>query len=198
MTENKEYRGGWSGNRWRITAWTTAAFLLLFPWLAMQVTDEVQWDEIDFAILGALLVGAGLTYELAIKKTGSHSYRAAVGVALAAAFILIVGNGAVGVIGTSHDKANLMFGGVLTVGFIGAVIGRFKSRGMTRAMFATALTQVLAGLIVLIAGFASTGPIWPMDILMATAFFTALWCVSAWLFRKAESGNGSTISSKRQ
>ena len=64
-----------------------AAFILLLPLLAMQITDEVVWDLADFAVAGALLVGTGLTYELAARMTGNTAYRAAVGLALAAALI---------------------------------------------------------------------------------------------------------------
>ncbi|MGH6903735.1 MAG: hypothetical protein ACREIR_13455 [Geminicoccaceae bacterium] len=82
---------------------TVAALILLLPFFAMEVTDQVVWDVADFAFFGALPVGAGVTYELAARKTGNTAYRAAVGVALAAAFILVGVNGAVGVIGTERD-----------------------------------------------------------------------------------------------
>jgi hypothetical protein len=150
----------------------------------MQVTDQVVWDVADFTIFGALLVGVGVTYELAARKTRNVAYRTAVGVALAAVFILVGVNGAVGIIGTENDDANLMYGGVLAVGIIGAFIARFRPHGMARALFATALAQTLVAVIALIAGFGSTGLTCPLDILIATAFFTALWLISAWLFRK--------------
>lgn len=165
--------------------WGTAALMLLLPLLAMQVTDEVDWDVADFAIFGAMLVGAGGAYELAARMTGNNAYRAAVGVALAAAFILVWMNLAVGIIGTEDNSANLMYGGVLAVGIIGAVIARFQPDGMARALFATALAQVLVAVIALIAGLSSPGPIWPRDILILTGFFAALWLISAWQFRKA-------------
>lgn len=166
-------------------AWSAAVVILLIPLFLMQVTDQVVWDVTDFAVLGALLVVVGLTFELAVKKTINAAYRAATGVALAAAFILIGVNGAVGVIGTAHDDGNLMFGGVLALGIIGSIITRFKPRGMARVMFVTALAQALVAVIALIAGFGSRGPIWPVDILISTVFFTALWLLSAWLFQKA-------------
>lgn len=56
---------------------------------------------------------------------------------------------------------------------------------IVRALFATALAQVSVPVIALIAGFGSTRPIWPLDILVATGFIAALWLLSAWLFRKA-------------
>ena len=135
--------GGGRRNRWTIAWATVAALILLLPLFAMEVTDQVVWDVADFAVLGALLVGAGVTYELAARKTGKTAYRAAVAVALGAAFILVWVNGAVGVIGTERDDANLMYGGVLAVGIIGAIIARFQPDGMARALFATALAQAL-------------------------------------------------------
>ncbi|MDH3216857.1 MAG: hypothetical protein OEN01_11270 [Candidatus Krumholzibacteria bacterium] len=185
MTGNTENGGGRRRSRWRIAAWAAAALILLLPLFAMQVTDQVVWDVADFAIFGALLVGVGVTFELAVRKTGNTAYRSAIGVALAAAFILVWVNGAVGVIGAERDDANLMYGGVLAVGIIGAIIARFQPHGMARALFATALAQALVAVIALIVGFGSTGPTWPLDMLILTGFFAALWLISAWLFRKA-------------
>jgi hypothetical protein len=122
MAGNAGNGGGRRGSRWRIAVWGTAALMLLLPLLAMQVTDEVDWDTADFAIFGAMLVGAGGTYELAARITGNTPYRAAVGVAIAAAFILVWMNLAVGIIGTEDNPANLMYGGVLAVGIVGAII----------------------------------------------------------------------------
>ena len=172
--------------RWRVAAWAAAAFLLLLPLIAMQFTDEVDWNLADFAVFGALLLGVGLTYELAARRTGDIAYRSAVGVALATAFILIWVNGAVGLIGSAGNDANLMYGGVLAVGFIGAVIAGFRPQGMVRALFGTAVAQMLVAVVALIAGLGSTSQYWPLDILVLNGFFAALWLTSAWLFRKAE------------
>ena len=90
-------------------------FLLLLPLLAMQFTNEVVWDLADFIVAGVLLFGTGLTYKLAAIKVGNIVYRSAVGLALTAAFILIWVNGAVGIIGSENNDANLMYGGVIGV-----------------------------------------------------------------------------------
>ena len=78
------------------------AFILLVPLLAMQFTDEVAWGVFDFAVAGALLGGTGLIHQLAASKAGNIAYRAAVGVALAAALLLVWMNLAVGVIGETR------------------------------------------------------------------------------------------------
>ena len=129
-----------------------AACILMLPLVAMQVTDEVRWDLADFVVAGALLVGTGLAYELAARKAGNVAYRAALGVALAAALLLVWLS-----LGRWHhrsdgDPANAMYFGVLAVGIIGAIIARFRPHGMARALFATALAQALVAVIALILG----------------------------------------------
>ena len=115
-----------------------------------------------------------------------NPYRAVVGVALAAAFILVWVNLAVGVIGTSGDPANLMYIGVLAVGIIGAIIARFRPLGMARALFATALAQALVAMIALIIGLGSPwSPPGVLGILILNGFFVALFVGSALLFRYA-------------
>ena len=183
MAGNAESRGGGRGNLWRLAPWAIATLLLLLPLVAMRFTDAVAWDGADFVVAGALLFGACGVFELAARTTGGRAYRAAVGLALAAALVLIWINLAVGVIGTADHPANLMYGGVLAIGVIGAIIARFRPGGMARALVATAIAQALVPLIVLIAGLASIRMLTPAFVL--TGVFVALWLGSAWLFRRA-------------
>ena len=179
-TDNSGRRGA---SHWRIATWGTAAALLLLPLVAMQVTDEVDWDLTDFAFAGALLGGVGVTFELAVRMTQRRAYRAAVAVALAAAFILIWMNAAVGIIGSEDNPANLMYAGVLAVAIIGAIIARFRPYGMARALVATALAQMSVAMIALVTGLGSTAS-GPLEILALNGVFAALWLISAWLFAK--------------
>jgi len=153
------------------------AFLLLVPLIAMQVTDEVRWSPFDFVVAAALLFGTGLTYELVARRMGSIAYRAAVGVAVAAALLLVWINLAVGIIGDEGNPANLMYIGVLAVGIIGAVIARLQPQGMARALLATALAQMLVAMIAKAAGMES--------MFILNGCFAALWVGSALLFRRA-------------
>lgn len=181
MATRTEDGGRQHASRWRIAAWTVAALILLLPLVAMQFTDEVVWDMADFAVFGALVLVVGVTFELAVRKTGNTAYKKAynigVGIALLAAFLLVWANGAVGIIGSEDNDANLMYYGVLAIGVIGSLIARFEPRGMAYAMVATAVAQVLAFVIALVAGWGFTGPV--------TLFFGALWLGSAQLFRRA-------------
>jgi hypothetical protein len=165
------------GRRWRIVGWSMAALAFLLPLAAMQVTDAVDWGAGDFVVAGALVLGVGLAYELAVRATGSGAYRAAAAMALAAAFVLVWVNLAVGVIGSEGDPANLMYGVVLAVGVAGAALARGRPKGMARALVAAALAQAAVAAIALGAGLDATPPL--------DAGFAALWLASAWLFRKA-------------
>ena len=171
---------------WRIARWSLAALILLLPLLAMQFTTEVAWDFADFMIFGALLAGAGGVYELAMRVSGHRAYRAATAVALAAAFILIWINLAVGIIGDENNPANLMYVGVLAVGIIGASITRGQPRGMARTLsvmaFAQALVPVIALLFLKIAPI--SGPA-GLIILVLNIGFIILFVGSALLFRRA-------------
>ena len=171
---------------WRIARWSLAALILLLPLLAMQFTTEVAWDFADFMIFGALLAGAGGVYELAMRVSGHRAYRAATAVALAAAFILIWINLAVGIIGDENNPANLMYVGVLAMGIIGASITRGQPRGMARTLsvmaFAQALVPVIALLFLKIAPI--SGPA-GLIILVLNIGFIILFVGSALLFRRA-------------
>ncbi len=164
------------------------AFILLLPLLAMQFTDQVVWDLADFAVAGVLLFGAGLTYELIARKAGRIAHRFAVGVAVAAALLLVWINLAVGIIGNEGNPANLMYIGVLAVGIIGAVIASLEPRGMARVLFATAGAQMLVPVIALIIGppqVSSWGAAGVFGVFGLNGFFAALWVGSGLLFRRA-------------
>ena len=157
------------------------AFILLLPLLAAPA-----WTLFDYVFAGALIFGTGLTYVLVAKKAGNIAYRAAVGIALAAAFLLVWLTGAVGIIGSEDNNANSMYFGVLAVGIIGAIVTRFRPHAMARALLATALTQALVAVIVLIIGLGSPwSPPGVLGTLILNGFFAALFVGSALLFRYA-------------
>ncbi len=162
-----------------MAAWIGTALILLAPLVAMQFTDEVDWTAGDFVFAGALLFGALGAYEFTIRKTSNTAYRAAVGIALASAVLLLWVNAAVGI---TDSAADAMYAGVPAVAVFGAIVARFQPRGMARAMFATALAQALIGVIALTAGIVPAYNS-AFEILGISAFFGALFIGSALLFR---------------
>lgn len=188
MAGNTQIAGRRRGNRWRIAGWGAAALMLLLPLFAMQFTDDVIWYETDFIVFGAMLVAAGSTFEIAARMTANNAYRAAVGIAVAAAFLLVWMNLAVGIIGSEDNPANLMYGGVLAVAIVGAVVARFRQHGMTRALVATALAQMVVAAIALMAGEHRSPVSSVTEILGLNGLFAAVWLMSAVLSRKASAG----------
>ncbi|MES2043325.1 MAG: hypothetical protein V4475_05575 [Pseudomonadota bacterium] len=185
MAITMDERGGRRGNGWRIAGWGAAAALLLAPLVAMQFTREVNWTSSDFALMAAMLGGVGVGVELAVRKSSNLAYRAAFGVALAAAFFLIVINGAVGIIGSEREDANLLFGGVILIALIGAIAARFRPAGMALTMGVAALAQLLVPAIALFGGLAPRAMVLAPEVPIATAVFAGMWLVAGWLFRKA-------------
>ena len=78
----------------------TVAFLLLIPFVAMRFTDGVKWSRFDFIVAGVLLLGTGLMCELVLRTVKKIESRIAIIVAIAAVFLLIWIELAVGIFGT--------------------------------------------------------------------------------------------------
>ena len=167
-------------NNMRIAIGT--GFILLIP-LLLTLLASWHWRPGALVLAFVLLFGgAGLTYELVAKKMKNKAYRFAVGLAMGTACILSWVN-LVRVV-ESENVANLLYYGVLAIGAIGAVIARFQPRGMARALFATALAQVLVPRIVLFFWGIRPGPGVGVGF-GVNAFFATLFVVSALSFRRA-------------
>lgn len=171
------------------------AFILLIPLAAMQFTDEVDWNWFDFVVMGALIFAAGLAFELIAGKTKATAYRAAAGVALAASFLLVWVNLAVGIIGSEDNPANLMYFAVVLIAIAGAAVARLRPLGMARAMFAAAAALALVPVIALLIGGSQASalrePPGMLGVFALNAFFVLLFVASALLFRRAASRAGS-------
>ncbi len=123
----------------RLIVWAAIiASLLLIP-LCLTIRDGAvegvgwNWTFSDFVVMGSLLFGSVLAYELVARKMSNFTYRIAFGITVVAALLLIWVNAAVGIIG-EPGGANLMYFGVIAVAIIGALIARFKPRGMARGV----------------------------------------------------------------
>lgn len=84
-------------NRWRVLGWGSAMALLLTPLIAMQFTHEVNWTASDFAFAIIMFGTAGLLLEIALRIFRTQWVRTMAVLAIAAAFLLIWIDGAVGI-----------------------------------------------------------------------------------------------------
>lgn len=169
-------------NPWRIAGWSLAGFVLVLPLVA-----GAPWTWSDYVFAAVLILSVGLPIELVVRKTSDTAYRAGVGAALAAAFLIVWLTGAVGIIGSEAHPANLLYLGVLALGVGGALAARFRPRGLARVMAGMALGVVGIGVAALVAGWGSDGPVWPWEVVVLNGFFAALFAGSAVLFRQAAS-----------
>jgi hypothetical protein len=169
----------------RPLAWSVIAGLLLAPAVAMRFTDEVQWTAFDFLAAGVLLIGPGLLIELVVWRSRSWAYRAGAALALFASVLLVWINGAVGIINSEGDPANLLFGAVLIVALIGALLAGFRAHGMSLALLMAAGVQVGIGATALALGWGVGNAQGMTAVIGSTVIFTAMWLGAAVLFRRA-------------
>ena len=76
------------------------ALILLIPFIAMQFTNEVDWNLFDFLVAGILLTGAGIMGELVMRTIGNKDYQIGMLAVILIALCLIWAELAVGVFGT--------------------------------------------------------------------------------------------------
>lgn len=74
--------------------------ILIIPFIAMQLTDDVNWTLFDFLVAALLLLSTGLTLDYIIRKVKKSKCRIALSVSLLAMLILIWAELAVGILGT--------------------------------------------------------------------------------------------------
>lgn len=173
MTDIDKTDSGWRASRWRITAWSSAALVVML----ILLVDDVDWETGVVIILGIFLVTPAVLHELASRYSGERAFKLALTLAIGATLLLLWVNGAVGIIGDDDNPANMIYLAIPAVVLIGAVIARLKPHGMKRTLYLAAAAQVLVFGIALAAGWGFTGPI--------TVFFVGMWLSSATLFRKA-------------
>jgi hypothetical protein len=113
------------------------------------------------------------------------AYRVAIGLGVAASLFLLMLIGAVGVIGVEGDPFDFVYFGVVGIGVVGALIARFRARGMAYALFSMALAQAVVVAVALIIGKQDSPVSSVTEIVGLNGFFIVLFVASALLFRRA-------------
>lgn len=162
--------------------------LLLIPLIAMQFTNEVNWTIFDFVVAAILLFGTGFTYKLLTSKVKSFTQKAAIIVAIGSSLFLVWTNLAVGIIGSEDNPVNIIYFFVIGIGIAGAVMSRFKSRGLSLTMFAIAIILLLIAFAVLIYAWTQSDDFKTNELMAYIGFhglFILLFFISGVLFRQA-------------
>lgn len=87
-------------NKRLIIILSVVVILLLIPFIAMQFTNEVDWKIADFTIMGVLLFGTGLLFELVMRNVKSVKNRIVICGVILFALLLVWAELAVGILGT--------------------------------------------------------------------------------------------------
>jgi uncharacterized protein YybS (DUF2232 family) len=74
--------------------------ILLIPFIAMQFSNEINWELNDFVIMGAMLLSTGLSCELVLRKAKSVKTRILICALILLVFLLVWAELAVGILGT--------------------------------------------------------------------------------------------------
>lgn len=77
-----------------------AELVLLIPLIAMQFSEEWDWKVPDFIVIGILLAGVGVGYQMIVTGAKNNFKLAAIGIILAAVMILTWIELAVGIFGS--------------------------------------------------------------------------------------------------
>jgi hypothetical protein len=183
---DKVNNGGWrGGNKWLTAAWTTATVLILLtPLIAMQFTEEVNWTVGDFVIAGAMLLGAGVTYELA-ARAGGFAYQAGVVVALGTGILNIWTTGAVGIIGSENNPGNLLYLAVVALAIAGAIIAQGRAARMVWAMGLAAIATLSVPVVAFNGVADPVSDVMAPEVFIATGVLAAGWALSAFFFHTA-------------
>lgn len=170
----------------RMIMWGIISVLIVaIRWVTL-LTDQSQWSE---ALGYSMILGIiGITYELWMwLKTQTKIYRLAFLIGLGWMLFLGLANGAVGIIGSENNPANLMYWAVFAVWIIGSLISKFKSRGMRVTLFITAFVQLAVPVFAFFvwpaqASWGNAGVMW---VFVINLIFALLFVVSALLFGRA-------------
>lgn len=158
--------------------------LLMVPLVASQMIEGWNWKAGSFVILYVLLFAIGMAYAVIARRMGAWSYKAAVGLALAAGFILAWSN--MVHVADSGNPANLVYYSVLVLGILGASLSRLKARGLARTLFAMAAVLALIALLLP----SGAPPDLARNMAVGHGVLVALFVTSGVLFWRASSAAG--------
>ena len=156
--------------------------LLMVPLVASRVVEGWNWGPGAFVFTYVLFFGTGMAYALISRKRNVWAYKAAVGLALVAGFVL--GWATMVHMSETEKLVNLVYFGVLAVGAVGAVLARLEARGMALAMFAMAAALAVAWVITqVLSSDTPAGPVWTVGAMHGG--FVLLFAAAGLLFRHA-------------
>ena len=156
--------------------------LLMVPLIASRVVEGWNWGPGAFVFTYVLFFGTGMAYALISRTMSAWAYKAAVGLALVAGFVL--GWATMVHMSETENPLNLVYFGVLAVGAVGAALARLEARRMAWALYAMAAALAGAWVVTQVV-FQDTpaGPVWNIGVMHGG--FVLLFAGAGLLFRHA-------------
>ena len=160
-----------------------AAFgLLMVPLVASRVVPGWNWGPGAFVFTYVLFFATGMAYVLIARQMNTWAYKAAVGLALVAGFVL--GWATMVHMSETENPVNLVYFGVLAVGAVGAALARLEPRGMARALYAMSAALAVAWFITqVLTSDTPAGPVWNVGVMHGG--FALIFAAAGLLFRHA-------------
>ena len=119
-----------------------------------------------------------------ILSSPSARYVLAIGVSLATTLFLLLGIGALGIVGDGDRDGVYLAAPV--VALLVALATRFRPRGMVVALVGAAVVTVVAGGVAVGWVLTDREAASILDVVMLTAMYAGLFALAAWLFRRSE------------
>lgn len=156
--------------------------LLMVPLVASQLVEGWHWGVGGFVFAYVLFFATSLAYGLIAGKMNAWAYKAAVGLALVAGFVL--GWSAMVHMSETENPLNLVYFAVLAVGATGAAVARLEARKMAYALYAMAAALAVAWVVTQVL-FPDTpaGPMWEIGV--RHGGLMAVFATAGLLFRHA-------------
>lgn len=156
--------------------------LLLIPLTGQLTVEGWNWEWNDFVFAWVVFTITTFFYRLLItRRPANLAYKAGVGLAVLAGFLITWISLAVQIIG-DENPGNLLYLLTILGGFIGVGLARFEPAALARVAFTMATAIFLIPVISIL--------VWPTDfnpgfakVLLLSSFFAAMFTASGLLFR---------------
>ena len=136
-----------------VRVFVASASLLLIPYAASFITEEMEWTASDYFIVWVMLFVTGTFYAFISRLSSGLIYRSAVAVSCFTGLFMVWSNLAVGIIGNEDNPVNLVYFILIMVGLIASFAVRFKPRGLAYVTGGMAIALAVIAAYAIIAGY---------------------------------------------
>ncbi|RYC14234.1 hypothetical protein [Nocardioides zhouii] len=119
---------------------------------------------------------------MTFQTSTTQRYVLALGVSIGTVLFLLLGIGALGIVGDGDRDWLYLAAPVVSLAV--AVATRFRPTGMATALAASAVTTLVAGAVALVLVALDEASASVLDVVMLTGLYAALFAVAAWLFTR--------------